>query len=131
MDAFFDSVSTTPHATRSGSCALPILYRDASQIGVFFPVELARAREVLGRDATIEPWPVLGRAIAAIYVWEYRDTTVGSYGEVGLGVQARRKGRSPSLLRLVTDMGAQDDQGIWVVRLPVTTQGAFEAGVDL
>ncbi|MCA9695171.1 MAG: acetoacetate decarboxylase family protein [Myxococcales bacterium] len=130
-DAFFDAVPQRPHATRNGSCELPIRYLDASQFGVFFRVDLDRARAVIGASRSVEPWPILGKAVAAVYVWEYRDSTVGAYGEVGLGVQARRKGSRPSLLKLVADMGAQDDQGIWVVDLPVTTRAAFEAGVDL
>lgn len=130
-DDFLLAHPRTPHPTSAGPCELPILYRDASQLGVFFLVDLARAREVVGHDRTIEPWPVLGRAVAAIYAWEYRDSTVGAYGEVGLGVQCRRKGTRPSLLTLARDMGAQPDQGIWVASLPVTTQAAFAAGVEL
>jgi hypothetical protein len=91
---------------------LPIRYRDASQLGVFFRADL-------------------GKAVVAIYVWEYRDSSIGPYNELGLGIQARRRGTRPSLVKLVRDMGAQEDQGIWVVNLPVTTQGAFEAGVEI
>lgn len=131
MRGFFEDVTQTPHPTRSGTCSLPILYRDASQFGVFFLVDPDRAREVVGADKTIEPWTVMGRAIAAIYVWEYRDSSVGAYGEVGLGIQCRQVGSSPSLLRLARDMGAQDEQGIWVANLPVTTDVAREAGIDL
>ncbi len=131
MDAFLDTVEQVPFPTRSGTCALPILYRDASQLGLFFRVDPARALEVIGPDATIEPWPIAGRAVVAIEAWEYRDSTVGAYGEVGLGIQCRRRGTRPSALRLAMDMGAQDDQGIWVVDLPVTTQAAHDAGVDL
>jgi hypothetical protein len=131
MDAFLSAVPQRPHPTRSGTCDLPIVYRDASQCGALFLVDLALARELLADVSAIEPWPLLGKAVAAVYAWEYRDSTVGSYGEVGLGVQARRKGTRPSLVRLAIDMGAQEDQGFWVVNLPVTTQAAFEAGVDL
>ncbi|MBL8679360.1 MAG: acetoacetate decarboxylase family protein [Myxococcales bacterium] len=131
VDPFFARAAQSPRSTRSGACDLPIHYRDASQFGVLFRVDLDRAREVVGDGAGVEPWPIFGKAIAAIYAWDYRDTSVGSYAELGLGVQCRRKGTSPSLVRLATDMGAQDDQGIWVVTLPVTTQSAFEAGVDL
>jgi hypothetical protein len=80
---------------------------------------------------TLEPWPILGAAMGAIYVWEYRDSSVGAYNEVGLGIQARRRCASPSLVKLGLDMRAQDDQGIWVVNLPVTTEAAFRAGIDI
>ena len=45
--------------------------------------------------------------------------------------RARHRGSSPSLLRLVRDMGAQEEQGIWVVDLPVTTKEAQAAGIEL
>jgi hypothetical protein len=130
METFFESVRQTPAKMSSGTCDLPILYRDASQFGVFFRIELERAQALLEGTA-LEPWPVLGAAMGAIYVWEYRDSTVGSYNELGLGIQARRRGTRPSLVRLGLDMRAQLDQGIWVVNLPVTTQGAYQAGVEI
>jgi hypothetical protein len=130
METFFTNVAPKTIATREGSCDVPIVYRDASQFGVFFVIDLARARRMIG-DRAIEPWPVMGRAVGAIYAWDYRDSSVGAYGEVGLGIQSRRRGSKPSLVKLATDMGADDDQGIWVVSLPVTTQGAYAAGVEI
>jgi hypothetical protein len=130
MTTLLESVRQVPQQTSKGPCALPILYRDASQFGVFFRADLDRAAALLEHTG-LEPWPVLGRAIVAIYVWEYRDSTVGTYNEVGLGIQARRRGTRPSLFKLVRDMGAQEDQGIWVVNLPVTTEAAYAAGVEI
>lgn len=120
----------TRRVLSEGHCDLPILYRDASWLGVFFAVDLQRAREVL--DGTgLEPWPVFGRALAAVYAWEYRDSTVGAYKEVGLGVQARVAGTAPSLVGLAMNMLAQPYQGIWVASLPVTTDAACRAGVEV
>src|SRR5262245_744097 len=130
MDEFFARVRQKPFTTSGGTCDLPILYRDASQLGLFFRIDLERARALL-RDTTVEPWPILGAAMGAIYAWEYRDSTVGTYNEVGLGIQARRRGTRPSLARLGLDVRAQDDQGIWVVSLPVTTEAARAAGVEI
>ncbi len=129
MDTFFE-VEQRPHPTRTGPCELPILYRDASLLGLFFSVDLERARGLFD-GMSIEPWPVAGKAVATICAWEYRDSSVGAYGEVGLGIQCRRRGTRPSLARLGLDMRAQDEQGIWVVTLPVTTETAYAAGVDL
>lgn len=126
----FLAVEQRPHTLSEGTCDLPILYRDASWCGLFYRVDLgAVAAEMEG--LSIEPMPVFGAAVAAIYAWEYRDSSVGSYGEVGLGVQARRKGTRPSVLRLAWDMAADDDQGIWVLSLPVTTAAAHRAGVEI
>lgn len=130
MSDLLSSVTQTPTPTSKGPCDLPILYRDASQIGLFFHAPLANA-EALLEGTSLEPWPVLGRAVCAIYAWEYRDSTVGRYNEVGLGIQVRQRGTSPSLVGLVRDMSAQPEQGIWVLNLPVTTPEAFAAGVEI
>jgi hypothetical protein len=88
------------------------------------------ARAMLA-ETSLEPWPMFGRAITTIQAWSYRDSTVGTYDEVGLGIIARKKGSRPSLLKLGMDMRDQDDQGIWVCTLPVTTQAAWAAGVEI
>jgi hypothetical protein len=120
----------TRRALSEGYCDLPILYRDASWMGVFFAVDLRRAEALLSGTG-VEPWPFFGRALAAVYAWDYRDSTVGAYKEVGLGVQARVSGKRPSLLGLAMDMLAQPEQGIWVASLPVTTDAACRAGVEV
>jgi len=130
MDDFFGGVSQTRHDTSKGGCDLPILYRDGSVVGCFFLVPREPANRLL-EHTSIEVWPLLGRALVLLFAWEYRDSTVGTYGEVGLGIQARRRGSRPSLLRLGMDMRAQEDQGVWVQNLPVTTPEAFVAGVEL
>ena len=129
-DAFFEGVTQQTRSLSSGACELPILYRDGGWCGLFYRVDLAAA-QALCEGLSVEPWPLFGTAVAAIYAWEYRDSTVGAYGEVGIGLQMRRRGTKPSVLRLGLDMSADDDQGIWVLTLPVTTEGAFRAGVEV
>jgi hypothetical protein len=133
MDGGFPFPKQSPFQLSEGTCDLPICYTDASWIGVFFQVELLRASKLLSELSgdELEPWPVMGKALAAVYAWEYRRSTIGYYKEVGLGIQARVKGAKPSLWKLATDMLAQPKQGIWVVSLPVTSQAAFQAGVEV
>jgi hypothetical protein len=110
MGDFFD-VPLTKHPTSAGIFELPVLYRDASQFAVNWRVPLEPVRALFA-GKSIEPWPLFGKAMVALYVWEYRDSSLGPYGEVGLGILCRRRGTSPSLLKLVFDGNAQDDQGI-------------------
>lgn len=126
----FESVRQEPHETSAGPCDLPIVYRDGAQLGVFYASSLERARAVL-EGTILEPWPMFGRAVTTLQAWTYRDSTVGTYEEVGLGIIARKRGTRPSLLQLGRDMRDQEDQGIWVCTLPVTTQAAYAAGVEL
>lgn len=130
MDDILRGVEQTPHALSSGSVDLPLMYSSASQFGAFFRVSLDKVAPIL-EGKSVEAWPIAGKALVAVYVWEYRESTVGTYNEVGLGIQCRRRGTKPSILQLGLDMLAQDDQGIWVVDLPVTTQEAYTAGVEL
>jgi hypothetical protein len=126
----FRNVAKTPSSTSKGAVELPILYRDATQVGMLFRVDLARANALL-EDTVLEPWPIFGKALAAIYAWEYRDTDIGRYNEVGLGIQCRLRGSTPSLLRYGRDPTAQPEQAIWVVTLPVTTEAAYVAGAEV
>jgi hypothetical protein len=71
---------------------------------------------------------MLGAAVVGVYAWEYRETSIGPYAELGIGVLVRRRGQRPSRLRFALDMGAQPAQGFWVLSLPVTTEVACHAG---
>jgi hypothetical protein len=114
----------------TGSVELPIVYRAGDWCGALYRVELARARPFC-EALDLEPWPVFGAAVAGVYAWEYRDTSIGPYAELGIGLLTRRRGQKPSLLRLALDMSAQDAQGLLVLCLPVTTEAACAAGKEL
>jgi len=119
----------TPVMTTSGPCPLPLVYRDASLTGVFFRGELDRARRLM-EGLTIEPWPVMGNAVVAVYAgsiatarWA-RTTRWGWASWRDVADAARRSSRSRR------DMRRQDDQGIWVINLAVTSEAARAAGVE-
>lgn len=114
----------------TGSVELPIRYHAGDWCGVLYRIDLKRAQTYC-EALDVEPWPVLGSAVAGLYAWEYRETSIGPYGEVGLGVLVRRRGHKPSLLRLALDVSAQQAQGLLVLSLPVTTESACNAGREL
>lgn len=126
----FENVRLEDVRTATGQQTLPILYRDASLAGAFFLAERERAAALLA-DAALEPWTLFGRALVFLFAWEYRDTSIGPYREVGLGFQVRRPGSRPSALGLLRDMRAQPEQGTWVANLPVTSEVARRAGVEV
>lgn len=123
-------VTQNVRETSAGPVDLPIVYRDGSQLGLLYASSLDAAKAVL-EDTNLEPWPMFGKALTTVQAWEYRDSTAGKYNEVGLGIFARKKGSRPSRLRFAVDMRDQEDQGIWVCTLPVTTEIAHAAGVEL
>jgi hypothetical protein len=129
-DPFFAAVRPEPVATAAGPCELPILYTDASLLGLVYRVDPALARPLVG-DAPFEPWTMLGRAITVACFFEYRATSIGPYGEIGLAVLVRRAGTEPSRLGALRDLRDAHDAGLLVVNLPVTTETARAAGVEL
>jgi hypothetical protein len=125
---FFD-VECRSMNTAAGPYELPILYKDASLLTIVVPVDATRASACL--PPAFEPWVVLGKAIAVLCAFEYRDTTIGPYSELGVGVLVRRAGRFPSFFRFARDMRREEDAGLYVTNLPVTTEAARAAGADL
>lgn len=128
-DPFFASIRQQPVVTGAGPCDLPILYWGASMAMVIYRVDPEITRPFI--DGPFEPWPVLGKALVMLCLFEYRDTTIGPYGEVGLGVLIKRTGTRPSLLGAVRDLRQVQAAGLFVINLPVTTDVARAAGREL
>jgi Acetoacetate decarboxylase (ADC) len=127
--AFFDNHARETVATSRGACELPILYQEASLLTAIWRVDAKRAQPLVPAD--FEPWLVFGKALAMLCIFEYRQTSIGPYGEIGLGVLVRRRGTKPSLLRVLGDLRKEEDQGLYVINLPVTTEEARAAGVEI
>ncbi|HEY6561702.1 MAG TPA: acetoacetate decarboxylase family protein [Polyangiaceae bacterium] len=131
-DAFF-RVPRTLHHTHAGLVDLPILYYDATNVIALFEAELSGATSLL-EGTGLEPMPFRGKsALVAVSFYDYRRTTVGSYGEVGTAVFARRPGERgllPGIAEMLVDPRKRH-VGAWVVDLPVTTELACAAGRDL
>jgi hypothetical protein len=127
--AFFENLPRETAETSRGPVDLPITYEDASLLTAMWRVDDAVARPLLPEE--LEPWSVFGKAIAMLCIFEYRKTSIGPYGEIGLGILTRRKGSKPSLVRALGDLRKQDDQALYVVNLPVTTDNARAAGIEI
>jgi hypothetical protein len=128
-DAFFAGHPQKTFSTSAGPCELPIFYTDASLLGLIYRVDPARAAPLV--PTPFEPWVVLGKAMALVCAFDYRATTIGPYGEAGVAVFVKRAGSAPSLVRALIDIRKVKDVGLHVASLPVTTEGARAAGVEL
>jgi hypothetical protein len=71
------------------------------------------------------------KAVVLLGVFEYRDTTIGPYNEIGVGIFAKRQGTSASLFSFARNMRKCEDVGLYVACLPVNTQAALIAGREL
>lgn len=128
--------------TKMGSCKIPILYYKPSVLlGAFYLVDPAKAQETLPDN--LEPFvlPIINKAIAGIFMMDYKETSIGPYKEMGLTVQAKLKGTRAWLLGYAWDMVGniyhskamlcvyqQKNTGLYVNTLPVSTEGAHAAG---
>jgi hypothetical protein len=73
---------------------------------------------------------ILGRALVLVCLFEYRDTTIGPYNEICIGIYVKRAGTAPSLWGVLRDQRKIEDMGMYVVNLPVTSREALTAGVE-
>lgn len=126
----FQNVHKTTAPTSAGDCELPILYHDGSILGAFFAAKPDRAEQYLA-DTPFEPLKVLGRVPVLLVSFEYRDTTIGPYNEVGLAIWVQRRGAQVSTLGALTNPARDRNHALYVVNLPVTTDAARAAGAEI
>ncbi len=134
-DPFFQVPQTT-RKTSAGDVQLPILYFDASALYGFFLVEKQKVDSLLAGTG-LEADLVMGNySIAGIACYEYRDTSVGVYNEVGLAVTASPVGQGKPVgswwdfLSTLTNPEVRHT-GMHVLHLPVTTEAANAAGREI
>lgn len=123
-------IKQTPTATSTGPVGLPILYKDGSTLVIGYRIDPAVAASIL-RDLPLEPLVILGRALVLICLFEYRDTTIGPYNEICIGMYVRRAGSVPSLWSVLHDQRKVEDMGLYVINLPVSSRQALTAGVEI
>jgi hypothetical protein len=131
-DRFFE-VSQIRRATSAGPVDLPILYRDVTNVVAIFEAPLAGVEAVLAGTG-LEAAMVIGdRAMVGLSCYEYRDTSVGVYNEVGTAIFAVRLGERRPRLGWA-DMYVSPLRrtiAAYVVDLPVTTAAANAAGREI
>jgi hypothetical protein len=129
MTAYFD-VPQHYHPTAAGDIGLPILYYNSAAVFASFLVDSARAQALLPADlAAVSVAP--GKAVATVAFFQYVDSSVGPYNEMGLAISAR-----PAPAHGFRDTAPLHPRrsllpGMFVVDLPVTTATALAAGREL
>ncbi len=133
-DSFF-KVPRRNYPTSAGPADLPILYYDTTEVQAYFLCDRGRVEGALGSDH-LRPGLTLGnKAVVGLVFFEYRDTSIGPYNEIGLAVpvvdtrQSTAAGSWRDLWRNVDDPGRR--LAFHVLHLPVTTEAANAAGREL
>lgn len=135
---------TDTFQTKEGPVKLPILYFKGSLVGAFYLVDPVIAQEMLPADLEPLVVPFVNKAISGIFMFDYQNTTIGPYGEMGLTIQARRRGTGAGLIGYLYDLVAHvykipgmlssfssPDTGLYVVTLPVETKKAEAGGREI
>jgi len=132
-DRFF-RVPRTVQRTSQGLVDLPILYYDVRNVVAIFEARRDGVEAVLAGTGLV-PGVLTRRdgALVGMSFYEYRDTSVGVYNEVGTAIFAVRQGeRRPRLG--IADLYRpvrRRQLGAYVLDLPVTTPLANAAGREI
>ena len=109
---------------------LPAIYRDGHVATAVYAVPFDRARDAVA-PPELQPIEFPGRkAFAVVCCFDYLDTTLGPYRELAVGVivSSRRRLGSIGALDL---MSANPNTGAWLTALPVSSELACSAGVEV
>ena len=130
---FFD-VPTTTQETSEGPVDLPILYYDTTYAFAFFWVDAEAAAANLPDAELRTAMNYKGKTLVALANYQYRNSTVGDYGEVGLAIPAVPVNSKPGerwLQGLRSVDSTSRDLAFRVLHMPVTTAAANAAGRDI
>jgi hypothetical protein len=106
---------------------LPIMYyRDDSFMSIF-PAAYAAVRAALPSQELYPATLPDGRATVAVIAFNYHDTSIGPYGEVGIAIPCTLRRPAPVLLPLALE-ARYPGWGGFVLHLPVTSRVARDGG---
>ena len=131
-DPFFQ-VPLNLMPTSEGDVALPILYYDNSNFMAMFWVDPATAQAQVARDGFETVRFGNGKALAVVAFYEYRQTAIGPYNEVGAAIAAVPPGTRLPCSPLLSFLRPPDKNpvGFDIIDLPVTTAAACAAGREI
>lgn len=130
-DIFLEDVRQREVSITGGTCSVPILYRDVYAItGVFVAPTLA-LKEVLPTSRLVPAEIMPGKGLLGIMAFDYRDTSIGPYRELAIAVPARYHPRINPPVIPALRMAASISFEVFVWQLPVTTEVALHAGIDI
>ena len=125
-DEFFkQAASFETFQTASGPIKVPTLYDDVIAMAALFSVSMKKTRKLLPTEK-LKPISLgRGKAIYGLTCFEYRDSTIGKYNEVGFGIPCLYDPViNIPVLPALLDM--HFPVVFYISHLPVTTKFAFD-----
>lgn len=136
-DPFFD-VPCTSVSTSQGPVQLPILYRKTRNVNAFFMADACKVQQALDQSSGGAMQATClwrGQAMVGLACYEYVDTSIGPYHEIGIAIPVVRRGVKPRLghwLQALSDVDKPGRElGFHVLYLPVSTPAACAAGREI
>jgi len=123
--------------TSKGKVDFPIYYYDVSNLIAVFKADVKCVESILKDSGMESALTIGGKPLVFMSFYEYRETSIGSYNEVGVAIpvlrKEGRKGVKAPINNFFDLMRAVDKRqvGFYVVDLPVTTEEANAAGREL
>ncbi len=129
MNTFFASARPGNIITRGqATFELPALYFRDDAFALFYTVDAHRAKQLLPSDK-LHPVLLSGKkALAGIVAFNYIDTSIGPYGEVGMIIPVVYGPKPPVMLLPAVLESRFPGFGALVLHLPVTNTLARDAG---
>lgn len=129
MPGFFASVQSGPEVTHgSATFALPILYFRDDLFALFFTADLQRIKALMPSDRLHPVTLPGGRSMLGFAAFNYIDTTIGPYGEIGVVVPCVHGPKPPPPILPGLMEAGYPNFGTLVLHLPVTSTVARDAG---
>lgn len=120
-------------STNEGNVTLPILYFDNSNMIAIFRVDYNSAQSIVDPHHFTAIRFSGGKALAGVAFYEYRNSSINSYNEVGVVIAALPNGNIAPKFPLLSLFYSLDKirVGLYIIDLPVTTAAACAAGKEI
>ncbi len=129
MSTFFSIPDPTKEVTHGvATFELPIFYFRDDAFSLFYTADPQKVKSLLPSDR-LHPILLPGnRTIVGVAAFNYIDTSIGSYGEVGLVIPVVHSEKVPRILLPALLESRYPGFGVLVMHLPVTTRIARDGG---
>ena len=131
-DLFFQYPRNTI-PTSEGDVLMPIMYYDDSVMMALFRVDYDKAQALVADQGLQAVRFFGGKALVGMAFYQYRETSIGDYNEVGTAVTVVPNGTQVPRFPLLSMLNALDKApvGFCILDLPVTTPAACAAGREI
>ena len=127
MHGFFDRIITKKAEYDTVSFEVPILYFREDSFLIFFSANMEKVKQLMPTP-NLHPVPLSkGKAVVGIAAFNYIETTIGPYGELGVAIPVVHSKKPTTPLPLLLESKVKGF-GMLVIHLPVTRNIAKEAG---